>query len=317
MQKKIISTLLLGLLSLVAMNTYAADKVWITLGDAAYSELLKLAPKTISKESKVLQPGGAGILAQEKVHLVQVDESVLLGLSGAIHSKLNRCGGFMSHPTEASGRAALTQPVQMLASLAPSYVIDNQTTVTPFLTQMQDSNIGQTIVDLSAFPNRYYTTTNGVNASNWLKNKWQQMTSSRSDILVEQFTHATWGQKSVILTIQGTDNSAEVVVLGGHLDSINLNDRSETAIAPGADDDASGIASLTEVIRVMVANNYKPRRTLKFIGYSAEEVGLKGSAEIAKKFKADNVNVVGVMQLDMTNYKGSTKDIYLYTDFAK
>ena len=142
MQKKIISTLLLGLLSLVAMNTYAADKVWITLGDAAYSELLKLAPKTISKESKVLQPGGAGILAQEKVHLVQVDESMLPSLSGAIHNKLNRCGGFMSHSSEASGRAALTQPIAMLASLAPSYVIDNQATVTPFLTQMQDSNIG-------------------------------------------------------------------------------------------------------------------------------------------------------------------------------
>ena len=316
MQKKIMSTLLLGLLSTAILNTYAADKVWITLGDAAYSELLKLAPKSIAKESKVLQPGAMGILAQEKVHLVQVDESVLLGLSGAIHNKLNRCGGFMSHPTEAIGRSALTQPVQMLASFAPSYVIDNQSTVTPFLTQMQDSNIGQTIVDLAAFPNRYYTTTNGANASNWLKNKWQQMTSSRSDILVEQFVHSAWGQKSVILTMQGTDNSSEVVVLGGHLDSININDRTETAIAPGADDDASGLASLTEVIRVMVANNYKPRRTLKFIGYAAEEVGLKGSAEIAKKFKADNVNVVGVMQLDMTNYKGSANDIYLYTDYT-
>ena len=316
MQKKIMSTLLLGLLSIATLNAYAADKVWITLGDTAYHELLKLAPTSIAKESKVIQPGGAGILTQEKVHLVQVDESVLLGLSGAIHNKLNRCAGFMTHPTEASGSAALTQPVQALALLAPSYVIDNQTTVTPFLTQMQDSNIGQTIVDLAAFPNRYYTTTNGANASNWLKNKWQQMTASRSDILVEQFTHAAWGQKSVILTIQGTDNSAEVVILGGHLDSINLNDRTETAIAPGADDDASGIASLTEVIRVMVANNYKPRRTIKFIGYAAEEVGLKGSAEIAKKFKTDNVNVVGVMQLDMTNYKGSANDIYLYTDYT-
>ena len=316
MQKKIISTLLLGLLSIGTMNVYAADKVWITLGDAAYSELLKLAPKTTAKESKVLQPGGVGILAQEKVHLVQVDEAMLLGLSGAIHSKLNRCGGFMAHATETAGHAALMQPMQMLTTLAPSYAIDNQATVTPYLTQMQDSNIGQTIVDMSAFPNRYYTTTNGANASNWLKSKWQQMTTSRSDILVEQFTHAGWGQKSVILTIQGTDNSSEVVVLGGHLDSINLNDRSETASAPGADDDASGIASLTEVIRVMVANNYNPRRTLKFIGYSAEEVGLKGSAEIATKFKADNVNVVGVMQLDMTNYKGSAKDIYLYTDYT-
>lgn len=316
MQKKIISVVLLGLLSSAGTYAQAADKVWITLGDAAYQELQKLAPKLTAKESRTLQSGQSGILAQEKVHLVQVDESMLLALSGAVHHQLKRCGGFMSHPSEASGRAVLSQPVTMLATLAPSYSIDNQATVTPFLTQMQDSQIGQTIVDMSVFPNRYYTTTNGVNASNWLKTKWQQMTSGRSDILVEQFSHAGWAQKSVILTMQGTDNASEVIVLGGHLDSINLNDRSEAAKAPGADDDASGIASLTEVIRVMVANNYKPRRTIKFIGYSAEEVGLKGSAEIAKKFKAENVNVVGVMQLDMTNYKGSAKDIYLYTDYT-
>ncbi len=81
-------------------------------------------------------------------------------------------------------------------------------------------------------------------------------------------------------------------------------------------DDASGIASMTEVLRVMVAGGYKPRRTLKLMGYAAEEVGLRGSQEIAKSFKAANTNVVGVMQLDMTNYKGSDKDIYLYTDYT-
>ena len=34
---------------------------------------------------------------------------------------------------------------------------------------MQASNIGQTIIDLSSFVNRYYTTTGGVNGLNWIK----------------------------------------------------------------------------------------------------------------------------------------------------
>jgi leucyl aminopeptidase len=55
--------------------------------------------------------------------------------------------------------------------------------------------------------------------------------------------HSGYPQKSVILTINGTDNAAETVVLGAHLDSINLNGTTETTRAPGADDDASGIAS--------------------------------------------------------------------------
>ncbi len=141
------------------------------------------------------------------------------------------------------------------------------------------------------------------------------MAGSRGDITVEQFTHSKWAQKSVILTIQGSDPSAGTVVLGGHLDS-TVGRTSENTRAPGADDDASGIASLTEALRVMLANNYKPKRTIKFIGYSAEEAGLLGSNEIAKQFRAQNVNVVGVLQLDMTNYKGDAKDIYLITDYT-
>ncbi|HYD81911.1 MAG TPA: M28 family metallopeptidase [Paucimonas sp.] len=301
----------------------ASGKTWITLGDAAYRQLQKLAPQVISQASRAKVAGAneAATTHQERVHLVQVDEQQMLNLSHAVHHELRRCGGFMFHESEAAGLAALDKVADpglatgLLAPSRPSYVINNQDIVTPMLPQMQDSNIAQTIVDLSSFTNRYYTTTSGVSASNWLAQRWQQMAAGRSDITVQQFTHS-WAQKSVILTIQGTDNASEVVVLGGHLDSIHRSGTSESTRAPGADDDASGIASMTEVIRVMIANNYKPRRTIKFIGYAAEEVGLRGSQAIASNFKANNVNVVGVMQLDMTNYQGSANDIYIFTDYT-
>ncbi|MDW5417612.1 M28 family metallopeptidase [Iodobacter sp. CM08] len=314
MNRKLLALMLCGLFAASTAEA-APKKVWITLGDAAFLQLQKLAPATIAKESKALL-ANEGLIAAERVHLVEVDEQQLLGLSAAVHHELHRCGGFMFHSSEAAGRQALQAPVTLLATLRPSYVLDNQSVVNALLPQMQDSNIAQTIVDMSAFANRYYTTNNGVNASNWLKTRWQQMSAGRSDISVEQFSHAGWPQKSVILTIKGTDNGGEVVVLGGHLDSINGQGTTENTRAPGADDDASGIASLSEALRVIVASGYKPRRTIKIMGYAAEEVGLRGSQEIAKSFKAANVNVVGVMQLDMTNYKGSDKDIYLYTDYT-
>ncbi len=325
MQKKILSGLVLGLVLTVASSVTlqaGEKKVWITIGDKAYQELKQIAPNTILSESRLVNSGSNGFSSQETVRLVQVEQSAIQALSGAIHEKLKRCGGFIEHSSEALGRLALGNtaagfaPAPAIASLAPSYAIDNQSTVTPLLSQMQASNIGQTIVDLSAFVNRYYTTTGGVNGSNWIRDKWLALANGRSNVTVEQFTHAGFPQKSVIMTMQGTDNASEVVVLGGHLDSINTAGTTETTKAPGADDDASGIASLTEAIRVMLASNYQPRRTIKFIAYAAEEVGLKGSAEIAKKFKTDGVKVIGVMQLDMTNYKGSAKDIYLYTDYT-
>ncbi|MFZ6819382.1 M20/M25/M40 family metallo-hydrolase [Undibacterium sp. Ji22W] len=324
MQKKLLSSLLIGLAlsaSGSVTSNAAEKKVWITIGDSAFNQLKQISSKYTLKESRLINSGTVGFAKSETVHLVQIDESVIHSLSGAIHNNLKRCAGFAMHDSESAGRNAITSVSAGtsragLASLAPSYTIDNQSIVTPMLSQMQASNIGQTIVDLSSFVNRYYTTTGGVNGSNWIKDKWTQMASGKTNVTVEQFTHAGWPQKSVIMTIRGSDNASEVVVLGGHLDSINTAGTSETTSAPGADDDASGIASLTEAIRVMFANNYQPRRTIKFIAYAAEEVGLKGSAEIAKKFKTDGVNVVGVMQLDMTNYKGSAKDIYLFTDYT-
>jgi leucyl aminopeptidase len=66
-----------------------------------------------------------------------------------------------------------------------------------------------------------------------------------------------------------------------------------------------------------MARNYRPQRTVKFIAYAAEEVGLRGSKEIAAWHKNNGINVVGVLQLDMTNYKGSsTVDVALVTDYT-
>lgn len=304
-------------------SAVAADgkKAWISVGDAAFAHLQKAAPHVVAKHSTVLRTNEASakIAANETVHLVEVDEEEMLKLSEAIHHELKRCGGFMFHGSEAEGKRALAkQQTSVAATLAarPAYVIDNQTVVSPILSQMQASNIGQTITELSNFVNRYYTTTAGNDASNWLKTKWTNIAAGRSDIVVTQFAHTGYNQKSVIATINGTDNGSEVIVIGGHLDSIVGGGTGESTRAPGADDDASGIASMTEALRAMVAAGYKPRRTIKFIGYAAEEVGLRGSQAIAQNFKANNVNVVGVMQLDMTNYKGSASDIFIYTDYT-
>ena len=63
-------------------------------------------------------------------------------------------------------------------------------------------------------------------------------------------------------------------------------------------------------------NSYRSKKTIKFMAYAAEEIGLVGSREIATQFKKDGVNVVGVMQLDMTNFKGSDEDIVLMDDYT-
>lgn len=285
----------------------AVDKeLWITLGAEA------VGPVQASFWQAGLQPPLQAHVSYD-VAVMRVRESQLALISEVMHDTFNRCAGFIAHDTEQEALAAAAQygkPSEPKAQVA--YTVDNAAVVNALVGELREANIRGTITSLSGNTTRYYTSTGGVNAANWLKAQWETLAQGRSDVSVAFFNHAAYAQPSVILTIQGATLPNEVVVLGGHLDSTNRS--GSTLTAPGADDDASGIASLTEVIRAAMAKGYRPSRTVKFMAYAAEEVGLRGSNEIATWHKNNLVNVVGVLQLDMTNYRGSNVDIGLLTD---
>jgi leucyl aminopeptidase len=291
----------------------AASTSWITAGEAAYLKIRNVQPGV-----KVLGTRTPGLAGTEKLHLLEVQTKVLDKLTAALHRELRHCGGFMYHATEADGRRALAMADAMPPAplTRPAYTITSQAVVAPMLQQMQDGQIRETITGLTGFANRYYASAPGIAASDWLKARWTALANGRTHISVAQYAHLRFDQRSVIATIEGSDKAGEVIVLGAHLDTINLLGTKDTTKAPGADDDASGIAGLTEVLRVVAATGYKPRRTIKLIAYAAEEVGLRGSQEIAQEYRKNGTNVVGVMQLDMTNFKGSDNDIYLFTDYT-
>jgi leucyl aminopeptidase len=287
------------------------NRIWITLGDTVFQQVRTVVPGLVTVETGRVTAVGAS----DSIHAVSMDEAALDLLASAVHQRARQCGGFMVHETEAQARAALRRQ-QATVESHPSYAIDNQPIVEPLLIQMREKNIEETILALSQFPNRYYTSQAGVDASDWLMARWNAIGAGRSDISVRQVDHPSYRQKSVVATITGSDMPAESIVLGAHLDSILLSKMSETSIAPGGDDDASGVAGITEALRVMVEQGYRPRRTIHMIAYAAEEVGLRGSQQIAREFKQNGSKVVGVLQLDMTNYRGAANDIYLFTDYT-
>ncbi|WP_309892493.1 M20/M25/M40 family metallo-hydrolase [Archangium sp.] len=283
-------------------------EVWITIGSDAL-EPARAAFKAKGLELPAVAREKAGVAA------LRVRESHLEKLSEAMHDKLNRCAGFISHESETQALQAVEGPQAIGATAVLNYTINNGASVNAMLGGVQEINILNTINSLSTnWTTRRYNVQSGIDAANWLKTQWTTIANGRADVSVALFTHASAvsPQPSVIATITGSTHPNEVVVIGGHLDSIN--GAGSTAAAPGADDDASGVASLTEVFRVAIANGYKPARTVRFMAYAAEEVGLKGSADIATSYANSGVNVVGVLQLDMTNYKGSTYDFAMVTD---
>lgn len=286
---------------------------WVTIDESE----LETAVNTERMAGRNLQY--EKISTQNGIAVIKMTNGEIEKLSPAMHENFHKCAGFTAHETEAEALSFIAQTfsVNPDAQLV-DYTINNQTNVNQLLPEAQEANVRQMIIDLSAFPNRRYNQTSGTDSANFIKDQWTQIASAREDITVEFFNHptATSPQPSIILTIQGTTLPNEVVILGAHQDSINTT--SQTASAPGADDDASGVASLTETIRVLVAKNFRPQRTVKFMAYAAEEVGLRGSTAIATNYQSTGVNVVGVMQLDMTNFKAaaSTLDFALVTDLT-
>lgn len=193
------------------------------------------------------------------------------------------------------------------------FTITEDDYVNQCIAMVNAENIGNTLVALENYGTRFHTKPSGVQASLDIKSNWETMVNNagRTDISVNFFDHDFTNQKSVIVSIPGSEFPDEIVVLGGHLDS---GDYWIQNFAPGADDNASGIATLTETLRILLEMNFHPKRTVQIMGYAAEEVGLYGSADIAETYSLNDKNVLAVMQLDMTNYKGSTFDIGLNND---
>lgn len=82
---------------------------------------------------------------------------------------------------------------------------------------------------------------------------------------------------NVITSVNGTGNPDEVVVFGAHYDSIPFGQ--------GASDNAAGSVCIMELLRYFVEN--PPKRSLKFVWFGAEEVGLLGSKEYLKVHEAE------------------------------
>jgi leucyl aminopeptidase len=103
----------------------------------------------------------------------------------------------------------------------------------------------------------------------------------------------TW--KNLILTIPGDQQPGDIVMLTAHFDDVP-----STGLAPGADDNASGSATLVEAARLLSGHSFP--RTVKIVWFTGEEQGLRGSAAYAAAHEQELTHVVGVINLDMYAY---------------
>ncbi|KAI0114123.1 hypothetical protein GGR51DRAFT_556619 [Nemania sp. FL0031] len=105
----------------------------------------------------------------------------------------------------------------------------------------------------------------------------------------------------VVATLKGTDAN-RLYVISGHYDSRNTNILDYEGDAPGADDDASGVAISLELARVMSRPNLPvPKASIAFVAVAGEEQGLYGSQFLAQTYanSTPRVNVEGMLNNDI------------------
>jgi len=114
-------------------------------------------------------------------------------------------------------------------------------------------------------------------------------------------------EENVIGILRGTDPklSQEAILIGAHYDHLGLGDRHSLApdqvgkIHAGADDNASGASAVLELARAFSTEREKLRRSLVFITFAGEELGLLGSAYYTKHPAWPIEQTVAMINMDM------------------
>ncbi|MCS7079516.1 MAG: M20/M25/M40 family metallo-hydrolase [Chloracidobacterium sp.] len=111
---------------------------------------------------------------------------------------------------------------------------------------------------------------------------------------------------NIIGFLEGGDPTLreEVIVVGAHYDHLGLGGPNSLApregdVHPGADDNASGTAGLIELAQAFGRRMARPKRSLLFIAFSAEEKGLIGSAYFVDHPTTRGKRIVAMVNMDM------------------
>ena len=120
--------------------------------------------------------------------------------------------------------------------------------------------------------------------------------------LVGEYGAFFYNVKGVLNSQNPVDDS--LVVIGAHLDAISLDDYYELqTLAPGADDNASGVAVMVEIARVLHKYPTEFHRNIQFSGYDGEELGLFGGHHDAEMHLQNQSKIAVMLNNDMVSYQ--------------
>jgi len=112
---------------------------------------------------------------------------------------------------------------------------------------------------------------------------------------------------NVVATIQGSLTPNRIYIASGHIDSRVTDVLNFTSDAPGADDDASGVAVSMELARIL--SQHSPESTIVLTAVAGEEQGTFGSIFQANGYKASGADIQGMFSNDIVGASKSDQGV--------
>ena len=208
-------------------------------------------------------------------------------------------------PAKNDGMVAISNRTAKLPEITRDFptITEEDEKVRGFISEVVVDNLIATVEYLQAYQSRYYNSENAYDAANWIQGQFDELLVLET----EQFPFDYYGNEcapNVIAIQYGTKYPDEYVVCGSHLDSYSYS-----GMCPGADDNATGVATVIETARIL--SQYSFERSIIYCAFGAEEIGLVGSAAYAEYCSDSEMNIVGYFNNDMNGYLNPGDEIHI------
>lgn len=198
-------------------------------------------------------------------------------------------------PAKNDGACAISNSRAVLPSLKRDFptVTEENSDIRFFLDNVEIDNIRATVQHMQNYRNRKWDNPNVYECQDWLVEQFEAL---GLEVSVQEVNYISYNTSGNVIAIQrGTTYPDEYVVCGCHYDSFSYS-----GDCPGADDNATGTASVLETARIL--SEYEFERSIIYCAFAAEEVGLIGSDAYAQACANQGLDIVGYFNNDMNGF---------------
>ncbi|MCQ2285127.1 MAG: M28 family peptidase [Bacteroidales bacterium] len=180
------------------------------------------------------------------------------------------------------------------------------------LDEINADSLHQTVLDLQNFGSRYALREGGnKQVAEYIQHRLENygVTAEIDSFYLEGYNWLVGNYNAWFYNVKGVLNSQNpiddsLVIMGAHLDAISLDSYYQLqTLAPGADDNASGIAVMVEIARVLHQHPTEFRRNIYFMGFDGEELGLFGGHHDAEERLQAQEHIAVMLNNDMVSYQ--------------